>query len=283
LPVFKGIDWWEWSHRQLGRTIGVVFAIPFLFFLLTGRTTKKLLPHLLSPVCARRTAGRHRVVDGGVGCVNSAADIAALVPPDHPLLPGAADHRRQLLAVARTRRDAARGRRFRPSHGRMRSSGSSASRWRLRALVAGSDAGVGYTDWPSMLGRGDPRGTMWTLDPFWRNLFQNVRRRLQSLAQAYGQWIARCRGPVRVDVSGDALVAVPAVWRTGRGAGRARHRNVLMHAAPLDMSLAHQALVRDRLASRPPWLVLDCAPRRISLPRIAFMPASVVVPRHPDD
>lgn len=37
LEAFKAIYWWEWSHRFLGRFIGVAFAIPFLFFWLTGR------------------------------------------------------------------------------------------------------------------------------------------------------------------------------------------------------------------------------------------------------
>ena len=30
LPEFKSIYWWEWSHRQLGRFIGVVFAVGYL-------------------------------------------------------------------------------------------------------------------------------------------------------------------------------------------------------------------------------------------------------------
>ena len=47
LAGFKGIYWWEWSHRELGRVIGVVFALPLVFFWATGRTTRKLLPHLL--------------------------------------------------------------------------------------------------------------------------------------------------------------------------------------------------------------------------------------------
>jgi heme a synthase len=34
---FKAIYWWEWSHRFLGRFIGVAFALPFLFFWFTGR------------------------------------------------------------------------------------------------------------------------------------------------------------------------------------------------------------------------------------------------------
>jgi cytochrome c oxidase assembly protein subunit 15 len=33
LEGFKFIYWWEWSHRLLGRLVGVAFAVPFLFFL----------------------------------------------------------------------------------------------------------------------------------------------------------------------------------------------------------------------------------------------------------
>jgi len=32
LEEFKGIFWWEYIHRTLGRIIGIVFIIPFLFF-----------------------------------------------------------------------------------------------------------------------------------------------------------------------------------------------------------------------------------------------------------
>jgi cytochrome c oxidase assembly protein subunit 15 len=37
LEAFKAIYWWEWSHRLLGRLIGVAFAIPLVFFWLTRR------------------------------------------------------------------------------------------------------------------------------------------------------------------------------------------------------------------------------------------------------
>src|SRR3954463_4265820 len=33
LDEFKTIYWWEWTHRLLGRVIGVAFLLPFLFFL----------------------------------------------------------------------------------------------------------------------------------------------------------------------------------------------------------------------------------------------------------
>jgi cytochrome c oxidase assembly protein subunit 15 len=37
LAEFQSIYWWEWSHRFLGRIIGVAFAVPLIFFWLTGR------------------------------------------------------------------------------------------------------------------------------------------------------------------------------------------------------------------------------------------------------
>lgn len=37
LEAFKAIYWWEWTHRFLGRFIGIAFALPFLFFWLTGK------------------------------------------------------------------------------------------------------------------------------------------------------------------------------------------------------------------------------------------------------
>ena len=35
---FKGIFWWEYFHRLLGRTIGIVFLVPFVYFLWRGKT-----------------------------------------------------------------------------------------------------------------------------------------------------------------------------------------------------------------------------------------------------
>ena len=36
LSGFKGIFWWEYFHRLLGRVIGLVFLVPFLYFLARG-------------------------------------------------------------------------------------------------------------------------------------------------------------------------------------------------------------------------------------------------------
>lgn len=42
LDEFKGIFWWEYFHRLLGRLIGLVFFIPFIYFLLRKRIDQEL-------------------------------------------------------------------------------------------------------------------------------------------------------------------------------------------------------------------------------------------------
>jgi cytochrome c oxidase assembly protein subunit 15 len=42
LQDFKGIFWWEYFHRLLGRMIGVVFLLPLLWFAATGRVGARL-------------------------------------------------------------------------------------------------------------------------------------------------------------------------------------------------------------------------------------------------
>ena len=40
LKEFKGIFFWEWLHRVIGRVLGLVFIIPFLYFLITRQLDK---------------------------------------------------------------------------------------------------------------------------------------------------------------------------------------------------------------------------------------------------
>jgi cytochrome c oxidase assembly protein subunit 15 len=47
LPEFKGIYYWEWGHRLLGRLIGLIFAIPALIFALQGKLTRHDLPRMV--------------------------------------------------------------------------------------------------------------------------------------------------------------------------------------------------------------------------------------------
>jgi len=47
LEDFKTIFWWEYIHRLIGRLMGLVFMIPFLYFLTKGKISKSLMPKLL--------------------------------------------------------------------------------------------------------------------------------------------------------------------------------------------------------------------------------------------
>lgn len=46
LEEFKNIFFWEWFHRLWGRLIGLVYALPFFFFLLTKKIPKGFKPKL---------------------------------------------------------------------------------------------------------------------------------------------------------------------------------------------------------------------------------------------
>jgi cytochrome c oxidase assembly protein subunit 15 len=109
----------------------------------------------------------------------------------------------------------------------------------LGALVAGLDAGRGYTDWPLMSGQVVPP-EMWSMNPFWLNFVENP---------ATAQFVHRL---VAYALLGLALWAA---WKY-----RAQHWSLfrlfaglvlaqavlgvvtLVNAAPLDLSLLHQAL-----------------------------------------
>ena len=47
LDDFKRIFWFEYSHRMLGRLIGLVFVLPFAWFWLRKRLTPQLVPRLV--------------------------------------------------------------------------------------------------------------------------------------------------------------------------------------------------------------------------------------------
>src|SRR5215470_17062064 len=42
LAGFKGIFWWEYAHRLLGRVTGLVFLLPFAWFLWRGKIERPL-------------------------------------------------------------------------------------------------------------------------------------------------------------------------------------------------------------------------------------------------
>ena len=48
LGEFKSIFWFEYGHRLLGRSIGLIFLLPFLFFLFRGKIEKALTAKLVT-------------------------------------------------------------------------------------------------------------------------------------------------------------------------------------------------------------------------------------------
>ncbi|SFZ93987.1 cytochrome c oxidase assembly protein subunit 15 [Flaviramulus basaltis] len=51
LQDFKDIYFWEWLHRVIGRFIGLVFFLPFLYFLITKQLTKPTIKKSVVLLC----------------------------------------------------------------------------------------------------------------------------------------------------------------------------------------------------------------------------------------
>lgn len=51
LKDFKDIYFWEWFHRVIGRFIGLVFILPFLYFLITKQLTKPTIKKAVILLC----------------------------------------------------------------------------------------------------------------------------------------------------------------------------------------------------------------------------------------
>ena len=47
LSDFKSIFFWEWLHRLWARLLGIVFIVPFLWFLITGKFNRKMIMPLI--------------------------------------------------------------------------------------------------------------------------------------------------------------------------------------------------------------------------------------------
>ena len=86
LAQFQSIFWWEWSHRLLGRLLGVVFFVPFIVLLALrlAAPADRALPAALRP---GRPSGPDRLVDGPER--PGGAHLGRARAPRHPPRPGA--------------------------------------------------------------------------------------------------------------------------------------------------------------------------------------------------
>ena len=178
LAEFKVIYWWEWGHRQLGRVIGLVWALGFFFFLATKRIptgwTGRLL--LLGALGGLQGAiGWWMVASGLTGTM---LDVASYRLATHL---GLAFVILGLIAwyvmlLGRSEADLLQARRARDA--RLFSLGTGLTHFAflqilIGALVAGIDAGRSYNEWPLMGGQVIPP-TAFDIEPVWRNFFENA-------------------------------------------------------------------------------------------------------------
>ncbi|MWD27798.1 heme A synthase [Aquicoccus sp. SCR17] len=246
LAEFKSIYWWEWSHRQLGRAIGLVWAIGFLGFLLTrkippGWTGRLIIPGALGGV--QGAVGWWMVSSGLSG---EMLDVASYRLAIHL---GLAFVIFGFLAwyiflLGREERELMQARRGRER--KLFALGTGLMHFAflqilLGALVAGIDAGRGYTDWPLMAGGFFPPEPFW-IEPLWRNFFENdglvqfMHRIAGYLLVAFGifAWV-RSRSSAHESVR-FAFNTVLAMLFIQMCLGIV----TVMYAAPLHLALVHQ-------------------------------------------
>ena len=177
LAEFKGIFWWEWGHRQLGRVIGLVWAVGFFGFLATRKIPSGWTGRLLG-------LGALGGLQGAIGwwMVSSGLKAGMLDVASYRL----AIHLGlafvifgvitwYILRLSRVKAEILQARRS--ADARLMRLGS----WLiglaflqilLGALVAGIDAGRGFPDWPLMAGGFLPPQPF-DLVPLWRNFFED--------------------------------------------------------------------------------------------------------------
>ncbi|TMV13055.1 heme A synthase [Arenibacterium halophilum] len=191
LSDFKQIYWWEWSHRQLGRVIGVIWAVGFLGFLIArqipvGWTGRLLWIGALGG--AQGAIGWWMVASGvtqGEGVTTVASyRLATHLGLAFAILGFIAWY---VFLLGRTERDLMQARRGRET--RLFGLGTGLMHFAILqiligALVAGIDAGRTYNDWPLMAGQFFPPNAFPEV-PLWRNLFESP---------GLVQFIHRCAG-----------------------------------------------------------------------------------------
>jgi cytochrome c oxidase assembly protein subunit 15 len=241
LANFKTLFWWEWAHRLLGRTVGLVFAAPFLGFLAT-----RSLPRRLTVPCIALFAlgGLQGLV--GWWMVESGLEGRASVAPERL----AAHLGLALLlfcALVWTGLDAWRG----PSGAQRRDGWTLAGallvagvfvQCLLGALVAGNHAGLLDGDWPLMAGRFVPedywRGGVWATVVHGASAVQFDHRLMAYAllaALAAVAWRSLSSRELPVALKGLAVaMLVAAVTQAALGVA------ALWLSVPLPLALAHQ-------------------------------------------
>lgn len=178
LSEFKFIYWWEWGHRQLGRLIGLVWAVGFLGLLVTRKIPTGWIGRLalLGALGGLQGAIGWWMVSSGLE--GTMLDVASYRLATHL---GLAFVILGLIAwfvfrLGRSEVDLLQARRAQEPGLFAIASGLMYLAFLqilLGALVAGIDAGRTYNEWPLMAGQFFPANAL-DLTPVWRNFFENA-------------------------------------------------------------------------------------------------------------
>jgi cytochrome c oxidase assembly protein subunit 15 len=178
MAEFQFIYWWEWGHRQLGRVIGLVWALGFFGFMVfrkipTGWTGRLFFLGVLGGI--QGAIGWWMVASGLTGTMLDVASyrLATHLGLAFVILGFIAWY---VFQLGREERDLMQARRSREGALFGLSTGLlhfSFLQILIGALVAGIDAGRTYNDWPLMAGAFLPPFPF-ELEPVWRNFFENA-------------------------------------------------------------------------------------------------------------
>jgi len=268
LAEFKTIFWWEWSHRLLGRVIGVAYLLPFLWFLWRGALGADLRRRLWLIFGLG-------ALQGVVGWWMVASGLSQRVEVSHYRL---ATHLVLALLIFAGIVWTLRRLVDQPSL-----TGSAAVPARLKitgvallvltfvqlylgALVAGLRAGKIYNTWPDIDGGLIPSAARLFFEtPWWRNLFDNtltvqfehrmVAYTLLVLAVLHALDAVRSRAG-KAAINGAVWLAAAVALQATLGIF------TLLNQVPTALGLAHQAVAivvltaaviqAERLAARQP-------------------------------
>jgi cytochrome c oxidase assembly protein subunit 15 len=250
LSDFKVIYWWEWGHRQLGRVVGLVWAIGFFWFLLSRQIPTGWTPRLLfiGVLGGMQGAIGWWMVSSGVTSGESMVDVASYRLATHlglafVILGFISWYMMMLSRPERALMQARRGKEaklFGLSTGLLH---FTFLQILIGALVAGIDAGRSYTDWPLMGGQIFP-ASAFMLEPWWRNIFESP---------GLVQFVHRVVGYA-------LLVFAVVVWLRGRKSAHPKTQRAfnvafgvlcaqivlgivtVLYAAPVQIAIVHQLL-----------------------------------------
>ena len=271
LSEFKTIFWWEWSHRLLGRVIGVVYLLPFLYFLWRGgmgAELKRRLWLIFGLGALQGAVGWWMVASG----LSERIEVSQYRLATHMVL--------ALLifaAVVWTLRRLSE----RPSlvvSLRLKITSAALlvltfAQLYLGALVAGLRAGLIYNTWPDIDGAFIPSGArLWFEQPWWRNLFENTLTvQFEHRMTAYALFAIALLHAFDAIVSRAGAAARGALWLAAAVTLQALLGILtLINQVPLAFALSHQAvailvltlavLQAERLAGRQ----TEVAPRDVA-------------------